>query len=341
MKVLLTGGTGFLGKEVLKALLADQRVEWISVVTRQRLEHPDPRVRFICADLSQPNSVERLIPSSADLFPDRVLHLAGLYDFSKSKEENYTQNVSSTRNVVELARRLHATRALRLIFASSYSVAAVDEFRLSEAPLQRVGDSSVPYALTKALAERHVTDSGLPYGVYRLGILVNAQESDARIDRLDGPYLFLDLLQKLRILSRFWPWALPVPVVPDHALPLLPVDTAAQALATGIFSGVQDSKVYGLYDSSTISVGDFCAEAFKKYLPRSKICYLKSPQRWLPLIELILGKPMARAFYFAQNRTELPSAEFKRDHPGVEIPKFEKYRELFFAAYERYKNERS
>jgi nucleoside-diphosphate-sugar epimerase len=341
MKVLLTGGTGFLGKEVLKALLADPRLEWVNVVSRQRLEHPDPRVRFTCVDLSSADCTDSLMPNSRDHFPDRVLHLAGLYDFSKSESENYTQNVISTRNVVNLAQKIHATHALRLIFASSYSVAAVDQFRLKEAPLPQIGKSSVPYALTKALAEKYVTDSGLLYGVYRLGILVNAQEPGARIERLDGPYLFLDLLQKLRFISRFWPWALPVPVVPDHALPLIPVDTAAKALVTGLFSGIRDSKVYGLYDSSAVTVGEFCSQAFARYLPKSKIGYLKSPQRYLPPIELLLGKPMARAFYFAQNRTELPNAEFKRDHPGIEVPKFETYREQLFTAFDRYQSEKN
>ena len=338
MKVLLTGGTGFLGKEVLKTLLADRRVEWITVVTRQRLEHPDPRVRFACVDLSKPDSVSQLLPSSPDLFPDRVLHLAGLYDFSKSKAENYTQNVFSTRNVVELTKLLHASHALRLVFASSYSVAAVDQFRLSEAPLPKIGNSSIPYALTKALAEQHVTDSGLPYSVYRLGILVNAQQSDARIERLDGPYLFLDLLKKLRFIARFWPGPLPVPVIPDHPLPLLPVDTAAQALTVGLFAETPGSKVYGLYESSAVSVGDFCSEAFARYLPGTKIGYLKSPYLWLPLIELFLGKPMARAFYFAQNRTQLPNSEFKRDHPTIKIPRFESYKEHLFATFDRYRS---
>jgi nucleoside-diphosphate-sugar epimerase len=337
MKILLTGGTGFLGRELLKLLLQESRVESVQLLTRQRLTHPDPRVHFLRFDLSSSENLSSLIPASRDLFPDRIIHLAGLYDFSAQDSDHYSQNVLATLNLLELSKVFHSAKPIQVFFASTYTVASALKTPLCEEPLPKITDSPVSYAFTKAVAERLITDSGLPYSVYRIGILVGAQRPSSQIERLDGPYLFLDLLQKLRPLVRYWRSALPLPVKPDLPFPLVPVDLAAKAIAARALQERSSSNVYGLYDSSTARIGEFCESAFERYLPKSKIRYASSPERWLPAVERFFGPSLARAFYFAQSEVNFPNENFKRDHPEVTIPFFKAYQESFFETFERFK----
>src|SRR5258708_2884483 len=104
--VLLTGATGFLGNEVLTQLIADPRVESITVVARGTRKHTSPKVRTLQVDLSMAESVQRILSEPLDDL-DVVIHLAGLYDFSESTAPNYLGNVLPTLNILKITRKLN------------------------------------------------------------------------------------------------------------------------------------------------------------------------------------------------------------------------------------------
>ena len=54
-----------------------------------------------------------------------------------------------------------------------------------------------PYYRTKFEAEKLVRESGLPYRIYRPGLVIGSSET-GEADRIDGPYYAFKLIQRLR-----------------------------------------------------------------------------------------------------------------------------------------------
>ena len=88
MKILLTGGTGFLGKNVLENLVNHPKVDSITLITRRKISHPSKKVTIFTADIAEPGSLETLSSTF-----DTVIYLAGAYNFNDSYQKNYSGNL--------------------------------------------------------------------------------------------------------------------------------------------------------------------------------------------------------------------------------------------------------
>ena len=99
MKVLVTGGSGRLGRAVVSHLL-DSGHEVVSVDRRPEPSFP-AALRQIHADLSAPGEAWSIISSQR---PDAVIHLAAIaIPFSAAESEIYRTNVMTTFSVLEAA----------------------------------------------------------------------------------------------------------------------------------------------------------------------------------------------------------------------------------------------
>ena len=148
MKVLVTGGGGFLGRALVTRLLGrgDQ------VRSLARGEHKD--LRALGADGLRGDIGDAAAVSSAALGCDAIVHVAALVGSAGPYATYYRTNVTGTENVIA-ACRAHAIR--KLVFTSTPSVvhsggdvAGVDE----SAPYARSFEAHYPK--TKAIAERLV-----------------------------------------------------------------------------------------------------------------------------------------------------------------------------------------
>jgi D-erythronate 2-dehydrogenase len=128
MKVVVTGGSGFLGQRLIRALVGrgtlardgePQRVEQITAldVARAPAEFQDPRVKYMQGDLT-----ERAVVAAAMDAADSIFHLAAVV--SGAAEADYDLglrvNLDGTRTLLDACRML--PRPPTFVFASSVAV---------------------------------------------------------------------------------------------------------------------------------------------------------------------------------------------------------------------------
>ncbi len=121
MKALVTGGTGFLGANVVRALLDEGlavRVLARPCSDRRTLAGLD--VELVDGDILDGSSVRRALEGCPLVF-----HMAAMYAFSLPRPEQvYLVNVDGTRTVLEAAQRAGAER---VVYTSSVSALGLRE----------------------------------------------------------------------------------------------------------------------------------------------------------------------------------------------------------------------
>jgi nucleoside-diphosphate-sugar epimerase len=266
MKILLTGGSGFLGKRVLDLLVASPEVEAIEVIARHKLSHPSRKVRTRNFDLTHPAVIGNL-----EVDADAVVHIAGLYSVMGDFNANYLHNVLITTNLLHCLQA--AGRPVPLHYVSTHMVGSLDDARvLEETPIERVPNAHLPYAHCKAIAEQAVLRSGLPGSILRLGVLVGDSQGGT-IEKCDGVYHFMRAFWRLgrsraARLMRF----VPVPARPDGIVPLVPVDCAAQVVARAALMPAEGKQpaIYGVYRCDSVSIDTLCRAILARYLPTAR-----------------------------------------------------------------------
>ncbi|HUR59165.1 MAG TPA: NAD-dependent epimerase/dehydratase family protein [Opitutaceae bacterium] len=152
--VLVTGGTGFLGRKLVERLLSAGRR--VTVLGRTRAPELEQRgVRFVRASLEDAGAV-----AAACSGMETVFHVAAKVGVWGRYGDFFRANVLGTRAVLDGCR---AHGVPRLVFTSTPSVvyngrdlAGADE------SLPLTTDCPSPYPLTKAIAEREVLAANSP-----------------------------------------------------------------------------------------------------------------------------------------------------------------------------------
>jgi thioester reductase-like protein len=244
VSVFLTGGTGFLGMELIARMLAAADGPDVYVAIRAhdrqaaqarldeaigRLYEAPPagvaRVHAVRADLT----AEGLGLDAGDLRTlthdvDRVIHCAASISFTLPLEEARAINVTGTERVLELARAL--PRLERLVHVSTAYVAgrAPNEFREEDIG---GGDFRNTYEETKLEAEVAVTAADdLPAVIVRPSIVVGESDSG-------WTSAFNVLYWPLQAFARGL--LSTVPADPDGIVDMVPVDHVAAVIEHAAF----------------------------------------------------------------------------------------------------------
>ena len=155
MKVIITGGAGFIGSHLADFLIdLDYEVVVVDNLSIGRLENINhlldrSKFTFLEADITNFDEIESIFQNT-----DWVFHLAALADIVPSIEnptEYYKSNVNGTFNVLQACRK-HKIK--KIVYAGSSSCYGIpDEYPTKETASIR---PQYPYALTKNIGEQLV-----------------------------------------------------------------------------------------------------------------------------------------------------------------------------------------
>ncbi|MBK6868271.1 MAG: SDR family oxidoreductase [Burkholderiales bacterium] len=261
MQYFITGATGFIGKRLVARLL-EREGSRIFVLLRdadpERLAalheywgSDDTRVTPVVGDLTQP----LLGVSAADRRKlgkrtTHFFHLAAIYDLRADAESQLAVNVEGTRHAVQFA---EAIGAKHFHLFSSIAAAGMFEGVFREDMFEEAEGLDHPYFKTKHDAEAVVrSECQIPWRVYRPAIVVGDSQS-GEMDKIDGPYYFFKLIQKLRRLLPPW---MPAIGLEGGRINLVPVDYVVAAADHIAHLKGEDGQCFHLVDPSPRRVGD-------------------------------------------------------------------------------------
>ena len=258
MKYFVTGATGFIGRHLVERLLKREGTLHVLVRegSRARLEElmsrwgAEPgRIVPVIGDLTAPelgiSDQDREHLAGVDHF----FHLAAIYDMSADEESNRQANVEGTRNAVGLANSLGAG-----CFHHTSSIAVSGRYRgLFREDMFDEGQELVdPYPRTKFESEKIVREQlNVPWRVYRPGIVVGNSQT-GEMDKIDGPYYFFKVIQRVRGLVPSW---MPTVGLEGGPINLVPVDFVAAAMDHIAHQEGLDGQAFHLTDPTPKTAG--------------------------------------------------------------------------------------
>jgi NAD(P)-dependent dehydrogenase (short-subunit alcohol dehydrogenase family) len=233
MAYFVTGATGFIGRHLVERLL--RREGDVHVLVRpESIGRLDAlihrwggagRIRPVLGDLSKP--LLGLDPEQVAALRgtiDHFFHLAAIYDMTASEAQDRLANVEGTRHAVALAGALDAGC---LHHASSIAVAGAYRGIFREDMFDEGQPLEHPYHRTKFEAEQIVREERLvPWRVYRPAVVVGHSVT-GEMDKIDGPYYFFKLIQRLGGAVPSW---LPLVAPELGETNVVPVDYVAAAI---------------------------------------------------------------------------------------------------------------
>jgi short-subunit dehydrogenase len=255
LNYFVTGATGFIGRHLVAELLKRDGTVYALVRegSKGRLDELGKRL----------DAGDRLVPVPGDLAKpalgiegfnekiDHFFHLAAIYDMESDEESLRRANVDGTQHVIEFANSIDVDR-----FHHTSSIAVAGKFKglFREDMFDEGQRLPHAYHATKFESEKLVRERvKAPLRVYRPGIVIGHSET-GEMDKIDGPYYFFKLIQKLRhALPEWFPLAGPE----GKKANIVPVDFVARAMDH--IAHLDDGDLYGntfhLVDPKPLSTG--------------------------------------------------------------------------------------
>ena len=261
MHYFVTGATGFIGKRLVKALLA-RRGSTVHFLVRPGSEGKvgalldywgasKARAIAVSGDLT----AKKLGVGADDIKAlkgriDHVYHLAAVYDLSADAESQVAVNIEGTRHMVEFAKAIDAGHVHHV---SSIAAAGLYEGVFREDMFEEAEGLDHPYFMTKHESEKIVRkECKSPWTVYRPAMVVG-DSSTGEMDKIDGPYYFFKFIQRMRQILPSW---FPSVGLEGGRVNIVPVDFVVKSIDHISHQVKTGGGCYHLVDPMGYRVGD-------------------------------------------------------------------------------------
>ncbi|QCB48106.1 SDR family oxidoreductase [Hydrogenophaga sp. PAMC20947] len=261
MHYFVTGATGFIGKRLVKKLL-ERKGSVVHFLIRRASEDKVAGLREYWGV-----SAARAVPVFGDLTAkklgvgadmvktlkghvDHFYHLAAVYDLEADEESQIAVNIEGTRNTVELAKAIGAGHFHHV---SSIAAAGLYEGVFREDMFDEAENIEHPYFMTKHESEKIVRlECKIPWSVYRPALVVGDSQT-GEMDKIDGPYYFFKLIQRMRQILPPW---MPSIGLEGGRINIVPVDFVVNALDHISHHKLVSGRCFHLVDPMGYRVGD-------------------------------------------------------------------------------------
>ena len=159
MRVLVTGGAGFIGSHVVRYLLdRGHAVRVLDDLSSGRREHVPAGVDFREGSITDPDAVRAVVDSV-----DAVVHLAAIASVAQSVEAPSATHEVNLGGTIRLAEAASAAGVTKLVYASSAAVYGAIE---REAHCEDDQTAPItPYAIDKLTGEHYLQFFALQHGL--------------------------------------------------------------------------------------------------------------------------------------------------------------------------------
>ncbi len=167
MQLLITGATGFIGRNLIDTLVTKPQIEKIYCLVRdaekakETFRHVSYPLNFVTGDIMKPDNLSNL--------PDNithVYHLAGQRGFEQNKQASEL-NDQGTATLLKIFSQRGSLA--RFMFLSSLTAIDRPQKLKQYVPLKETDNPypKSPYGKSKQQAERLIEGSGIPYTILR------------------------------------------------------------------------------------------------------------------------------------------------------------------------------
>ncbi len=361
MAYFITGGTGFIGRNLVDQLVKRKGTIYVLVrrgskkkfndLVAERWSDHKRRIVAVSGDLTRPAlGVSKADTEKLSGKVRHFFHLAAIYDLSADNEANEKANIDGTRHAIEFA---EAIKAGRFHHTSSIAAAGIYQGTFREDMFEEATGLSHPYFRTKHDSEGLVRrQCSIPWRVYRPGIVVGHSKT-GEIDKIDGPYYFFKLIQKMRRMLPPW---VPTLGLEGSRINIVPVDYVAQAMDHIAHKPKLDGQCFHLTDPHPKRIGEVMnlfADAAHAPLMSMRIdarlfAFIPAPVKqgfaMLPPVKRIinqvledLGIPKDMLGFFSYpTQFDNRDAEKALRGSGIKVPPLEDYAWVLWDYWERH-----
>jgi UDP-glucose 4-epimerase len=162
MRVLVTGGAGFIGSHLQNRLIEEgYKVAVVDNLRSGKKERLNPKAKFYQVDITDKSALDKVL---ADFNPQVVFHLAAQIDVgysTKNPFEDFKINVLGTLNLLEGIKKLKIKKIIYSNTAGVYGNVSEKQLPVKE---DMIPSPISPYGISKLAAENYIRFYANLYG---------------------------------------------------------------------------------------------------------------------------------------------------------------------------------
>ncbi len=269
MKIFISGSTGFIGKEVVNTL-AKENHELFLLIRKKSLEKAkkiftQDNIKFVQGDLVNPQILDKIEELSELQGVECILHIAALYDLQALSKDVDNINTLGTKHLLTLSSKLSSLKSFHHI--SSYVVSKGSSNLISPYDFTDMKNAD-PYSRSKIKSEKEVIgffkNKDTKLRIYRPGIVI-AKYTQPKEFKLDGPYLFQEILSNFKLILNVTGkiFKIPLPFSESAIVPIVSLDFVSQIIKKSIESKNESkTRSYHLVSKDHIPVREVIETLF-------------------------------------------------------------------------------